>query len=116
MPEVEVVLNNRAYPITCGEGEEERVLEVAAFINARLAQVKAAAPRTEEAHLLVLVSLLLGDELLDAKAAAAQPPAAGTPTGAAGANAGPADDEAVAQAIAALADRVEALAGRVSGT
>lgn len=116
MPEVDVVLNNRAYPIQCGAGEEERVREVAAFIDARLAQVKAAAPRTEEAHLLVLVSLLIGDELLDAKAAAAQPAAAGMPAGSADTVAAAADDEAVAQAIAALADRVEALAGRVGGS
>lgn len=110
MPEVEVVLNNRTYPVVCGEGEEERVREVAAFIDARLAQVKAAAPRTDEAHLLVLVSLIVGDELLDAKAAAAQ---AAQPL-AADLRAG--DDDAVAEAIAALADRVEALVGRVGGS
>ncbi|NBC32246.1 MAG: cell division protein ZapA [Alphaproteobacteria bacterium] len=110
MPEVEVVLNNRTYPILCGEGEEERVREVAAVIDARLAQVKAVAPRTDEAHLLVLVSLLLGDELLDAKAAAGGPDTPQTGRLQTG------DDEAVAEAIAALADRVDALAGRVGGS
>ena len=104
MPEVDIILNNRTYPVLCGEGEEERVLEVAAFIEARLTQVKHAAPHAEDAHLLVLVGLILGDELLDAKAAARE----STP----GNGHAAADDEAVAQAIAALADRVETLVGR----
>ena len=105
MSEVDVVLNGRSYPVLCGEGEEDRVREVARFVDARLAQVRLAAPQASEAQLLVLVSLIIGDELLDAKAAAS-PPVSGN-----GSAAG--DDEAVAEAIAALADRVEALVGRV---
>ena len=113
MPEVDIVLNNRTYPVLCGEGEEERVLEVAAFIEARLLQVKEAAPHAEDAHLLVLVSLILGDELLDAKAAARDAAANAVEDSARGNGHLAADDEALAQAIAALADRVETLVGRV---
>ena len=105
MPEVDVVLNNRSYPVLCGEGEEGRLRDVARFVDARLAQVKMAAPLASEAQLLVLVCLIIGDELLDAKAAA--PATDSRSLRAAG------DDEAVAEAIAALADRVEALVGRV---
>ena len=109
MPEVDIILNNRSYPVLCGEGEEDRVQEVASFIDARLSQVKETAPHAEDSHLLALVSLILGDELLDAKAAARD-----AAQRAASSNGHlEADDNAVAEAIGALADRVEALVGRV---
>ena len=109
MPEVDIVLNNRSYPVVCGEGEEARVQEVAAFIDARISQVKETAPHAEDSHLLALVGLILGDELLDAKAAAQE----ATRSAASSNGHLAADDNAVAEAIGALADRVEALVGRV---
>src|SRR3546814_6324355 len=50
------------YPIACDDGQEERVRQAAAYVDGRLTEVKAAARSASDAHLLLMVSLLLADE------------------------------------------------------
>ena len=42
MPEVTLQINGRGYGIFCDEGQEERILELAAFIDSRLQDIAAA--------------------------------------------------------------------------
>jgi cell division protein ZapA len=105
MARVDVTFNGRVYPIACDDGQEPRVREVAAYVNQRLNEVKSATRSASDTHLLVMVSLLLADELFDARGAAAD--------GAAGEADGAARDVQVAQAVARLAGRIEAIAARL---
>lgn len=104
MARVDVTFNGRVYPIACDDGQEPRVREVAAYVTQRLGDVKASVRSASDTHLLVMVSLLLADELFDARA--------GIPAdGAAGGDASA--DAEVAAAVGRLAGRIEAIAARL---
>lgn len=63
MPTVTIALNGRNYDIACGEGEEARVLELAAEVRRRMeGLVKNAGPVAENL-LFALTALLMSDEL-----------------------------------------------------
>jgi cell division protein ZapA len=67
MSEVKISLNGRIYDIGCDPGQEPRVLELAAYIDQRLQQIARSGAAYSDAHLFVLTSLVLADELFDAK-------------------------------------------------
>lgn len=102
MARVEIVLNGRPYPIACEDGQEDRVREVAAFLEERLAELRQQAPNANDSQLLVMVSLMVADELFDANQK--------TGNGAAIANGGEASE-----ALSRLAGRIEELAVRLEG-
>ena len=102
MARVEIVLNGRQYPIACEDGQEDRVREVAGFLEERLIELRQQAPNATDSQLLVMVSLMVADELFDAH----QKPGNGTAV----ANGGEASD-----ALARLAGRIEELAVRLEG-
>ncbi|MEO1224925.1 MAG: cell division protein ZapA [Pseudomonadota bacterium] len=102
MARVEIVLNGREYPIACEDGQEDRVREVAGFLEERLTELRQQAPNATDSQLLVMVSLMVADELFDANQK--------TGNGAAIANGGEASD-----ALARLAGRIEELAVRLEG-
>lgn len=102
MARVEIVLNGRPYPIACEDGQEDRVREVAAFLEERLADLRQQAPNATDSQLLVMVSLMVADELFDANQKAGN--------GAAVANGGEASE-----ALSRLAGRIEELAVRLEG-
>lgn len=63
MPTVTIALNGRNYDIACGEGEEGRVLELAAEVRRRMeGLVKNSGPVAENL-LFALTALLMSDEL-----------------------------------------------------
>ena len=102
MARVEIVLNGRQYPIACEDGQEDRVREVAGFLEERLIELRQQAPNATDSQLLVMVSLMVADELFDANQKAGN--------GTAVANGGEASD-----ALARLAGRIEELAVRLEG-
>lgn len=110
MARINITLAGRSFPIACDDGQEERVRQIAAYLDRRLAEVKAAVQSGTDMHLLVMVSLLVADELFDARAAlaaqsGAAPPSPPPPP--------PFDERPVAEALARLAGRVESLAERL---
>jgi cell division protein ZapA len=111
VPRVDIPLNGRRYPVACDEGQEDRVREIAAFIDGKLAEVRRGAAGASDTHLQVMVSLLVCDELFDARSRLAS---RGYPQGPA--HAGPAGGEvgpAVVDVISRLSNRVEAIASRL---
>ena len=93
MAEVTVSIMERRYRIACRDGDEDRILALAADIDRRARDIESRIGPQGEGRLLVAVALLLADELEDARAGA----------GVLGA------DEA-----AALAARIDALADRLA--
>ena len=65
MAEITLKINHRGYSMCCDEGQEERLTELAAYVDSRLRDIAAAGAATNESHLLVLTSLVLADEVHD---------------------------------------------------
>lgn len=87
---VTLAIAGRNYTIACGPGEEEHVARLGASIDAKLSTLDGLGGQSPE-RVLLYASLLLADELHEAKA-------------------GSGSSDANAEALENLADRMEALA------
>jgi cell division protein ZapA len=67
MPEVSVQIANRDYELACGDGEEERVQELAAYVDEKVNELRRQMPGTPEVKLLVFAALLLAEESREAR-------------------------------------------------
>jgi cell division protein ZapA len=102
MPQVTVTINGRNYPIACKDGEEERIGELARYVDDKMRNFAQELGNIGETRLLLLTALVLADELADAQAA----------TGRARAGNGAADGK-LAAGIDSLASRLEAIAAKL---
>ncbi|NNG03326.1 MAG: cell division protein ZapA [Inquilinus sp.] len=106
MARVDITLAGRNYPIACDDGQEERVRRIAAYIDSKIDSI-GNLPTATDTHLLVMASLMLGDELFDAQSRL---------DGAAATSDADAEaDAAIAQSIGRLANRIETIAARLEG-
>ncbi len=70
MPTVEITVNGRRHLVQCGEGEEQRLRDLANYLDARIRELaQQHGGLVGDGRLLLLVALLLADELDDAYAA-----------------------------------------------
>lgn len=123
MAEVNISINGRIHEISCDNGQEGRVVDLASYIDQRLQQIARSGAAYNDAHLMVLTALVIADELfetreklsaLSASSAAAPAPAAkGRKGEAAEAAASPEEEKAMAQLIEKLAKRIDGIAARV---
>ena len=105
MADVSVNINGSPYNIACDDGQEQRVIDLANFVDNRVKGMAGAG--MNEKHLLVLASIVMADELFDTRDAAAN------------ANRAPLDglqitseDEGqIVNAIDEMAARIEKIAG-----
>lgn len=65
MAELTLNIHGRPFGISCEDGQEDRVLELADYVEARLKDIARAGGAQNESHLLVLTSLMLADEIFD---------------------------------------------------
>src|SRR5262245_19079954 len=72
MGQVAVTLNGRSYRFDCGEGEEARLGELAAFVKGRVEDLKRQFGNAGEERLVLMAALLIADELWDTRAALAE--------------------------------------------
>ncbi len=63
MAQVDISINNRAYRISCDDGQEEHLTRLAAFVDNRVQELVASVGQVGEERLLVMASLLIADEL-----------------------------------------------------
>lgn len=99
MREVTLEINGKGFGITCDEGEEQRILELAAYVDSRVKDIAASGAASAESHLLVLTSLVLADEVFDLRSRLQE---------------NSSDDEALAvEAIEHLALKIEHIASRI---
>jgi cell division protein ZapA len=68
MGQASVTLNGRVYSLSCGEGEEARLQELAAVVRAKLDGLVAEYGKAGDDRLLLMSALMIADELLDARA------------------------------------------------
>ena len=72
MPQVSINIANRTYELACGEGEEQRVQELASYVDEKVAMLRRQLPGVAEVKLLVFASLMLADESREARGVAKQ--------------------------------------------
>jgi len=70
MAEVTINIKGRSYDIACDDGQEDRVLDLAGYIDNKVHDIARSGAAYNEAHLMVLTSLVLADELLEQREAA----------------------------------------------
>lgn len=68
MPRLDITLNGHTYAVSCEEGQEARLREIAAFVDVKLKNIAQLKPTANETQLFVLTALLLADQVFDLKA------------------------------------------------
>ena len=121
MGAVTLNIHGRSYDITCDDGQERRLRDLGLYVDERLRNIAKSGAANNEAHLLVLTTLLLADENfdlrdhLDSVHQEMQKEAQRSSKGKA--QAAPSqqgqDEGMIAQAIDQLAGRIEHIAGRI---
>ena len=97
MAEVTIEVGGRRYDVTCRDGEESQLRQLAALVDEKAVKARAAVGGVNEARQLLMAALLLADELNDHRQARLA--------------ALPEDTQTVmAEAVEQLAQRVESLA------
>ena len=72
MPQVSIQIANRTYELACGDGEQERVQELAGYVDEKVGALRKQLPGAPEIKLLVLAGLLLAEESREARGLAKQ--------------------------------------------
>ncbi len=108
MPQVGFKINGRGYDVFCDAGQEERILDLADYIDSRVRDIAAAGAASAESHLLVLASLVLADEVFELRQQIDEIRQQGALSG------GVSEDEDLAvRAIEHLAGKIEHIAARI---
>ena len=102
MAEVDIHIASRAYPVACRDGEEARLRDVAALVDAKARAATGALGLMSESRTLLFASLMLADGLVDGPAVVAPPAPAPM-------------DPIIAEALERLAARIEAVAATLEG-
>ncbi len=109
MAEVNVTIANKQYSIACDDGQEQRVVDLAAFVDGRIKEIAAIGAGSNDLHLLVLNSIMMADELMDARDNAANNNQASLNS----LSITQEDETAITNAIDQMAERINAIAGNL---
>lgn len=71
-----LAISGRSYRISCRDGDEDRIARLGDELAARADRLTASLGTMPESQLLAMTALMLADELADARAGIAPPPAA----------------------------------------
>lgn len=102
MAEVDVRIGGRRYGLTCRDGEEDRLRQLAGMVDGKVAEAARGMGGLNEVRQLLFAALLLADQLSEELAKAAPPPPERVT-----------DDDVAIMVIEELASRVESLAARL---
>jgi cell division protein ZapA len=72
MGQVTVTLNGRTFRLTCADGEEARVLQLADEVGGRAQAIVEEFGQMSDDRVLLLAAIMLADELMQARLAAAR--------------------------------------------
>ena len=73
MPQVSINIANRTYELACGAGEEDRVHELAAYVDEKVSALRQQLPPgTPEIKLMVFAAIMLAEESREARGIAKQ--------------------------------------------
>lgn len=106
MAQVELKIGGNAYTVACRDGEEGHLTSIASLVDSKATQARQSVGGVSEVRQLLFASLLLADELEEARSKG------GAPSSADSANA-TADDAHNAELLEDIAARLESLAARL---
>ena len=75
MGTVAITVNGRSFRFECGDGEEARLRELAAYVKSRMDGLKREHGNIDEGRLLLMTALLIADDLWDATSGQSAPSA-----------------------------------------
>ncbi|MEM6811849.1 MAG: cell division protein ZapA [Pseudomonadota bacterium] len=110
MAEVSIQILNKHYNIACDEGQEQRIVDLANFLDGRLKELSSMGAGTNEAHLFVLNSIMMADELFDARDNSANT----NQVNAQNLQITQEDEEAITDAIDQMAKRIKSIEGNLA--
>ena len=109
MAELTLTINGKNFNISCDNGQEQRVMDLAHFVDAKLSDISSAGAAQNESHLFVLGALMMADEIFELRDqiyhGGGEPQSSGKQRE---------EELAVAQAIEAIAGRIDGLASKIS--
>ena len=105
MGQVTIDINGRPYRIACADGEEPHLQELGRYVNEKVGHLVQQAGQIGDTRLLVMASLVIADELGEAKGGIDKPQPSQ-----------PGAADRIAEAIEAAARRIDSLAARLEGT
>lgn len=112
MGDVSLAINGRMYSISCDDGQERRVSALGRYVDERLKEIARVGAATSEAHLLVLTSLVLADEIYDLREDL-QGALSSLRMRPAEQRVSEQDEKEIVQAISGLVNRIDQIAGRL---
>ena len=109
MAELNIQIKGRTYAIACDDGQEQRVADLAKYVDEKVQAIAAAGAGANESHLLVLTAIVLADEIFDLKDSSANTNS--TPLD--GLKISETDEKDIVEAIDMMAKRINSIAGNL---
>src|SRR5579884_329915 len=72
MGEIVVNVNGRPFQLSCDDGQESRIRQLAQYVDSKVGELMRNAGQAGEARLLLMAAIVIADELSDAHEAAAR--------------------------------------------
>ncbi|MBB5518157.1 cell division protein ZapA [Amphiplicatus metriothermophilus] len=107
MAQADIAINGRLYKVTCDDGQEQRLQQLANYFDRHVTRLSGELGQIGDARLMLLAALTVCDELFETRKRLADLEAAGAPLD-------PESAGAARRALEEAADRVEALARRAA--
>ena len=116
MAQIEVTINERAYRVSCDDGEEEHLLSLADYVDRKVSELTNSLGQVGEARLMLMAGLVIADELADAldKLDTAQKTSSEDPQESE--KSGEAVAKAATSTLSTVAKRIEGIAARLEKT
>jgi len=111
MSQISLTVHGRSYEVTCDDGQESHLLQLANHIDRKMAELENSVGQVGEQRLLFMTCLLIADEVYDAQRQV-DGLKAGWRDGEGRGTAGTGDEQA-SRALDACAQRIEAIAARL---
>jgi cell division protein ZapA len=109
MGQVVVTVNGRAFPLSCADGEEQRIRRLAQYVDGKVGDFVKLHGQIGEARLILLAALVIADELSDSNDTVQRERNRPRDTGV--------DvSTAMAGGIRGIAQRIESIAARLEST
>ncbi|MEQ1889556.1 MAG: cell division protein ZapA [Alphaproteobacteria bacterium] len=70
MPQVSVRVNGREYDLTCGDGEEAHLRDLALYVDAKITALRGTGANLSDAQLLLMAGIVISDELSEVRESA----------------------------------------------
>ena len=110
MAVVNIQIGNRTYTLSCADGEEQHIGELAKQVHVRVQDITdAVGPNTSDSVILAMTCLMIQDELNETESNPKEADSDGESTPASAED----TDAAVSEAIEAISEYVETIAERI---